>query len=288
MLIRFTLTVFLLCIGTISAVDLNQPLTLGELVDIALKNQPSTQQAWWNANRAAAAVGSAKSGYYPKLDLNTFVQHGREFKFVNGPDTNYTILGIDILLSMMLYDFGETSAAVKAAKMALVAANWQSDGAIQQVMVNVLENAYATLHAQEMLNAAIVSLEDSDRMLNLAIELNRAGLKPISDIYIANARSAQMKMEFTQQRYQLAIQKGKLATSLGMCPDIELQLAEIENPQRMPIQKTRALISLASQQRADLMAKQAELAAAIANQARIRSSSLQSSIYWEVGELIVT
>ena len=35
-----------------------RPLTMTELVDIALQNNPSTKQAWWNARRAAAALGA--------------------------------------------------------------------------------------------------------------------------------------------------------------------------------------------------------------------------------------
>lgn len=266
------LTVSLLLLGSLSAAELNQPLSLGELVNIALENQPSTRQAWWNAKRAAAAVGSAKSSYYPQFEFQTFATHGREFKYLNGPDTNYTIVGADLLLSMMLYDFGETSATVKAAKMALAAANWQSDGNIQEVMVDVLENAYAMLHAQEVMQAAVFSLEDAERMMTLAIELNRAGLTPISDVYIAKTSYAQMKMELTQHKTTLAIHNGKLATSLGIAPTTELKLASIENPQGLQKQNIDDLISLAGQQRADLMAKRARLAEAIANQEKLRGA----------------
>lgn len=272
MLTRLILTVLLLSMSPLAAADLDHPLSLGELVDTALQNHPSTRQAWWNANRAAAAVGSAKSGYYPNLDFQTFATHGREFKYLNGPDTNFTILGADVLLSMMLYDFGETSASVKAAKMALAAANWQSDWTIQKVMVDVLENAYTVLHAQEVVQADVFSLEDANRMLNLAIELNRGGLTPISDVYIAKAGYAQMKMEVADHKSQLAIQYGKLAASLGFSPDAELQLAPVEYPQQLHMQKTGELISLAYQQRADLMAKRAALAESMANQKKIRFS----------------
>lgn len=282
MLTRIILTVSILLMGSLAAADLNRPLSLGELIDIALSNQPSTRQAWWNANRAAALVGIAQSDYYPELKFQTFATHGRDFKFLNGPDTNYTILGADLLLSMMLYDFGETCAAVKSAKMALIAANWQTDWSIQQVMIDVLEKAYVMLHAQEVVQAAIFSLEDAGRMLNLAVELNHAGLKPVSDVYVAKAAYARMKMELTQQRADLAIQNGKLAASLGLSPDTFLQLipAEFPMPQRPALAespnpqlyKTSELICLANQQRADLMAKRAELAASIAKQEKVRSA----------------
>lgn len=264
--------VILLLVGSLTATEISHPLSLGEAVDMALQNQPSTRQAWWNAKRAAAAVGIAKSAYYPKLDLQTYVTHGREFKFIKGPDTTFTILGADVLLSMMLFDFGETAASIKEAKMALVAANWQTEWNIQKVMVDVMERSYALVHAQEVLQAAIFSLEDTERMLNLAIELNRGGLTPISDVYIAKAGYAEMKIKLNEAKTELAIQRGKLAVSLGLSPDTDLLLAPIEPPQAQELQQITGMISLAYQQRADLMAKQATLAQSIANEAKVKAS----------------
>lgn len=253
-------------------IDFEQPLALGELVDLALQNHPATREAWWNANRAAAALGSAKSSYYPKLDLETFVTHGREFKFLNGPNTNYTILGANVLLSMMLYDFGETSANVCAAKHALIAANWQSEGSIQKVMINVLENAYALIHAQEVLAATQFSLEDAERMMNQAMELNHSGITPISDVYIAKTRYAQLKMELSEKKSKVSIHRGKLAASLGMSADQDIQVAPVMPSPLLRTQKTDALITLANQQRADLMAKRASLEEALARESAVRSS----------------
>ncbi len=268
----FFATSFLLTASAMASLDLEHPLTITELVAIALENHPSTKQAWWNANRAAAALGNAKSDYYPSLALDTFINHGRDFKFINGPDTNYTIAGANLLLSMMLYDFGERSANVRAAKMSLLAANWQVDWNIQKVMVAVLENAYTMLHAQETLLAARISLEDAERLLNATIELNRAGLSPISDVYTARAAFAQMKMELTKQKSLRTIQNGKLAASLGISADVPLELVPVDQIQPPPKQQTNELISLAYRQRSDLMAKQAQLTESLAKQAKTRAS----------------
>lgn len=266
------LFIFLFISCSLFAVECDHPLSLSECVDIALQNRPSTRQAWWNANRAAAALGSAKSAYYPKLDLDAFATNGRDFKFLNGPDTNYTIVGADLILSMMLYDFGETRASVKGAKMALRAANWQTDWVVQKVMVEVLDNAYSVVHAQEGIAAARFSLEDAERMLNLAEELHKAGLTPVSDLYVARAGYARMKMDLKEQQAALAIQKGKLAVSLGMDSDCDIQLMPIEKPQKLQTEMIADLLRLARCQRADLLAKRAELSEALANETKIRSS----------------
>lgn len=249
--------------------DFSRPQSLVELIDIALKNNPETKQAWWNGRRAAAALGSAKSAYYPQIGMEGSLQNGKDFQFINGPDESYTIVSSGFTLSMILYDFGERSAGVEEAKMALIAADWQNNWAIQSVLIQVLENVYATLHAQETLDAALISVKDAEQLLSAAEELNRAGLSPITDAYTSRSTYAQMKMDAIEQKSQLVIQRAKLASVLGIDVDTPLQLAPITYIPSPEIEQTAALIQLARQQRADLMAKRAEVAASKANQKKV-------------------
>ena len=252
--------------------DLAHPLTLPELVELALENNPATRQSWWNARRAAAAVGSAKSVFYPQVDLDASITNGRTFKFINGPDTSYTIVGADLVLSMMLYDGGVRKAQLCSAKNALLAANWQSDWAIQKVIVRVLENAYALSHALDVLQAYILSLQDAEKLLSVSSELNRAGLSPISDVYAAQATLLQTKLETVQQRASVEIQKGKLLASLGLSAESSIELAPFDQLLTPPKQQVAALIELASHQRADLLAQQASSAAVFAEKKGVRAS----------------
>ncbi len=276
---NFTLVPLLLCLLLSLSSSIkgecplpDHPLALGELIDIALTNHPSTKQAWWNANRAAALLGSAKSAYYPNVALEGIVKNGRDFKFINGPDTNYTIIGADLILTMLLYDYGERLANVNAAKAALIAANWQSDWNIQKVMIKVLENAYATLHAEEVVRGTTISLEEANKILEYARALNTAGLSPVSDVYTSLATVAQMKIELSQQIALMDIQKGQLVHSLGLEPSNSIELASlapIEIPQLLPLKE---LISLGLQRRADLMAKQANVTESISYQKLARAA----------------
>lgn len=271
----FTTAVFVLFTNFLSATpDLNRPLTLSELVDIALENHPSTKQAWWNANRAAAALGASKSSYYPNISLGANATNGRDFKFINGPDTSYTILGADLFLDLLLYDFGTRSATVDMAKASLMAAHWQVDWNIQKVMVKVLENAYSTLNAQEVLVAGQSSLADAEKVLKAAKELNRTGLSPVTDVYTTQATLSQMKMDLAQQKASLDIQRGKLAASLGLSATTCLEVIAPSPVASQPMEQTEKLIELAYSQRADLMAKQSRLQETIYNQTRVRATYL--------------
>lgn len=265
MFTRLLFISFLLFTSILKANEqLDHPLTLPEIVNIALETHPETRQAWWQANRAAAALGEARSAYYPRIDFDTGITHGRDFKFLNGPDTNYTIYNADLLLSMLLYDFGERKATVNAARMALLAANWEANWTLQSVMANVLDRAYAMMLAQETLQATLMSMGDAEKMLSVSEGLNRAGLSPISDVYTSQSTVAQMKMDVAQQRALLDIQRGKLAASMGLSADTCLTLATVDCMPAPQKQNITDLIALAQQRRADLAARQARFAESMA------------------------
>lgn len=250
----------------------DKPLTLLELVDIALTTHPETKQAWLNANRAASVVGASKSLYYPRIDFHANATHGRDFKFINGPKTTYTIVDADLTLGLLLFDSGETREGVNAAKMGLLAAHWHWNWILQKVMIQVLENAYSVLHAQEVLCAAYTSETEAAKMLDVSQQLNRAGVSSISDVYTSQATLAQMRMEVVQQQALLDIQRGKLSASLGLTADIPIQLAPIQELPLIRKNQVSELIELAKFQRADLMAKQARAQESIAILNKTRAS----------------
>lgn len=264
---------FLLLQGTLkSETSLPSPLSLSEILEIALKNNPSTKQAWWSSQRAAQLVGIAKSDTYPKIDLEAGAQHGRTFKYINGPNTNYSNVNGDIVASLLLFDFGETKANILSTKIGLAAANWSTDAAIQKVMVQVFQNYYNLLYAQELLEAEKIAFEESEKLLKASQALNSAGLVSISDVYTSQATLAQMKMRYFQQEAVLSIQKAKLATSLGLSPTENLNIASVSLPEKIEKKEIPHLIAMAMEKRQDLLAKHARVAQSIALQKKVKAS----------------
>ena len=52
-------------------------LSLAEIVDIALSNNPDTRTTWLEARAAEAGVGSARATYFPELDVLAGVTRSR-------------------------------------------------------------------------------------------------------------------------------------------------------------------------------------------------------------------
>lgn len=252
--------------------DISHPLTLSEVLDIALANSPQTKKAWWNAQRAAAIVGSAKSEYFPQVDLEATYTHGKDFKFINGPDVSYTQLGADLSLSMLLFDFGVRDAKVDAAKAGLTAANWRNDFSIQKVILSALEHAHQVLHLEEALKYAQLSEQNARMLYELAKELNRVGLKSITDVYTSQTSLTKLEMAVIQKKSELKVSHAKLATSMGLDADTKIELAPITQVPSASNETLTALIEQAKKQRADLMQTHAELQEDLANEDKEQSS----------------
>jgi outer membrane protein len=249
------------------------PRTISELVDTALANNPETKKTWANAKIAAANVGVERSTYFPSLDLDLSATKGKEFKYINGPSTSYKELEADLTLSWLLFDFGERCARVASAKSALLAANWQADFTIQRVVLDVLENAYEVLHAQETLKANLLSLEDAEHMLGYAQELNHVGLAPVSDVYTSKGAYLQMQMQVAKQKAYLTSQKGALSTSLGLAFDEALEVAPILEFEKPKPEELKVLLEQSKQRHAEIREKQAQVEQATQNLESLKRSA---------------
>jgi outer membrane protein len=256
--------------------DMSRPLFISELLDIALQNNPETRTAWWNAQRASALTDLATSAYYPNVAFHADIIHGRDYKFINSDETNYTLADANVILNYLLYDFGERRATSDAAKAALCAANWQADFTLQRVLYNVVNNTYVYLNAQEQLMSRLQSLQDVRVTLDAAEDLYRVGLRSVNDVYTMRASISDMQMSIALQKAEVQIARGKLAASLGLNVDAPIAVAQLPDPQ--PDRAIRAgldcLISSAYQKRADLMAKRSELVQKSALREKTRTSYL--------------
>jgi outer membrane protein TolC len=253
--VLFFLPLFLFC--SLCA----EPLSLAELIDIALKNSPETKKVWANVKRAQANVGIAKSDEYPHFNAQGNLTHAREVKFPNGPNTVFTSYGGELNLNYLLFDFGETRAAVLATKEGLKAAKWGCDFAIQKIIAEVAADYYEYLNASELLESADSSLCDAGMIMDSADELCHAGLRAGNDFITAKAAVAEIRMNVARQKAAAAIAYGKLLTALGLPIDTQLQIQTRPEGMGNPLFKEgiSALIRLAEEQRGDLMAKQASL-----------------------------
>lgn len=252
------------------ALNSTAPLTLAELTDFALRNNPSTREAWQAAHAQAAAVGIANAGYYPKIDITVPLTRGKtSINSSSGVSSSsiQTRLSPSVTLGYVLFDFGARAAAKEAARYGLLAANLAHNRALQDVVLSVEQAYYQLLGARQVVVAGEEILKSVQLSVDVANARREAGLATIGDVYQAETLLAQSRLQLRKAQGDVSKFKGALCNAVGLPVNAKLELAPLET--KLPTQSVRATVddylSKAKTTRPDLGAAEAQARAAHAS-----------------------
>ena len=232
-------------------------LSLTELVDIGLRNSPSTRVAWAQARASAANWGISRSGYYPSLDATATGAAGKISPLQGGK--SYATLGAE--LSYLLLDFGERSAKAESARQALIAANWNHNQAIQDLLRDVPQSFYNYISSKAQVAATEKSLREAETTLKSTEERRKSGVSTISDVLKAKAAAADVRSQLAYNRGAVSINRGKLATTIGWPANTPFKV--VDDPIKLPLKdigkNVDGLVEEAKSNRPELAAAQAQV-----------------------------
>ena len=261
------------------------PLTLAQIVDIALTNNPSTREAWLNARAAQAALGSVASLYFPEVDLNASLTRSQTIA-QNSPSARQTTLAPSLSLSYLLFDFGGREAAVAQARQTLIAADYLHNQSIQDVVLRTEEAYYSYLQSKALLAAQVATLKERQTELDAANARHDTGVATIADVL--QAKTAFSQAELTRESIEGGLRtiEGALATTMGLPAATRFNIGEL--PLDIPSQRVSEhvddLISRAVAGRPDLAAARAEAEGARARVQAVRSQYMPSvSVFSNLG-----
>ncbi len=237
-------------------------LSLSQLVDIALANNPTTQIAWEDARAAAAAWAEARGLYYPQISGSGGYFYARDGGDATGGEAfqeQYADVGLT--LDYLLLDFGGREAEIDAARLALVNANWNQNDAIQNVLNEVAVNFYTYIGSKALVIADETNLEEAQTSLEAAELRLEAGVGTLPDVLQARAELAQVQLQLVEDRGNVEIFRGELATSVGWPSNTEFDVADPidELPLDALADNVNDLIDIAMENRPDLAAVQASV-----------------------------
>jgi outer membrane protein len=253
-------------------------LTLTDIVDIGLRNNPNTQMAWANAQAAAAAYGSSRGEWLPTVDgdvtatrLKTVASQGRTA-------VEQSVLTPSASLSYLLFDFGGRSGRVEGARQQLFAADFTHNAAIQDVVLQVQVAYFQYLATRSLLEAQRTTLEEAQANLQAADERRRVGVATIADVLQARTAASQAQLDLQTTEGNLQTTRGALALALGLPAnlpyDVDSTAAAVSVA---PIaDSVNALIASALRGRPDLAAARSQAEAARAAIGEARSNLLPS------------
>jgi TolC family type I secretion outer membrane protein len=239
------------------------PISLAQIIDVALANNPTTRTAWLEARAAEAALGSERAAYFPEVDVLASATHS----------SVSTTIAPSLALTYLLFDFGGRDAQVEQARQTLIAADFAHNAAIQNVVLRVQQAYYSLLDAKALLAAQDATIKERRANLDAAEARHNAGVATIADVLQARTALSQARLTYETIEGNLRTIEGTLATTMGLPATAQLDIGAL--PLDIPAQQVSddvgRLIAEAARQRPELGA-----ARAVAERARARVQEVRA------------
>lgn len=201
-------------------------MTLIDVLDMALANNPKVKEAWLNIDVSKYAYRAQASEYFP--DLTGQVSYSKT-------KSNYQddTLGTDrskgvvpsINLTYLLFDFGGRESNVINFKHKLEATKFETNDYVQNFMYSVIK-AYYNLFSSMANEKAAKEIENSSYEAYKSAKVRYdIGLAPLTDKLQAETSYMQKKLAREKAENEVKIYKAELNYLLNISPTTELKLS---------------------------------------------------------------
>jgi len=252
-------------------------LTLTDVVDLALLNNPATRASWSQARAAADVLGSVRGGYFPTIAGLVSASRTRSPATTVRPAGERTEYGPSVTLNYLVLDFGGRAGSVERARENLIATDLTYNATLQNTVLQA-ESAYFSYMATSALLAAERSaIAEAQANLTAAERRNTVGLATIADVLQARTALAQEQLNREAIEGNLQAVRGSLAVAMGLPANLPFDLEPLSAAQ-LPVRAIAltvdSVINEALRNRPDLAAARAQAAAAAATIRVARSAEL--------------
>lgn len=262
------------------SVDAAKVYGLADLIDLAESSNPTTRIAWNDARQAALGAGIAESAYLPKITATAVGAYdsggGRATALGSSFNNDGSGEGVisAVSLQWLLFDFGERTAVVDAAKQGSVISNIAFTAAHQQLIYAVSQAFYANAAAQARVKTAAQSLADAEAVQAAAEERFAHGVGTVIEVAQARQGAAQAKLAVVQADGGAEDAYLALIDAMGISPLTRIKIADVSGRTLSPAMATpvETVVSQALSRRPDVLSA---YAAAKASQDNVQAAQAE-------------
>lgn len=249
-----------------ATIDLSKPITLTDVAETSLCNNPQTNEIWASARAQAAQLGIAKSAYLPSVTDNVTSNLGY-LSPESGTRSNPTLnLSNSLVANYLLYDFGNRAATLENARQLLLSASASQSSTVQSVLLASTVAFYQVQANIAALDAAREVERASEESFKAAEARYKAGVATPADKLQAQTAYAQLTLARITNEGNLQTAYGSLANVMGLPANQKISLASsLVNAPENILENVNTLIEQAVVRRPDLIASEAQLKAAQAS-----------------------
>jgi len=156
-------------------------LGMPEIVDLALRNNPTTRLSWAQARASADAYGASRGQYFPTVAIDVGASKAQPLA-PSGVLNARTQYGPTLSLSYLVLDFGGRAGNVDVARQTAVAVDLAHNVAVQNTILGAEQALFDYQAARAQRDAERAAVEEATLSLNAAEERHRVGLATIADV----------------------------------------------------------------------------------------------------------
>ena len=253
----------------------SKEVSLIDLIKIGICNNPELNVEYMSLKRAEADLGSAKSEYFPSIDLTADV--GKNTSKLQGKgSTENSPYNINAGLSLLLYDFGGRSARIDSFQAYLAGAGFNYNSALQDLILSINTAYFKLLGAREDLKSAHANEAMYKKSYDEARRKYEVGMAALNDKLQTQTSYEQSKLKVIEMENAVKQYEGDLATILNLPPQTKFKLKLPPTDRDLTALGKRdtidKMIETASRERDEIKAQEMNVNAANASLRELRAS----------------
>ena len=225
MCLQFVVIVFVSAQEPSEEIDLSQPLTLEQCIQMGLEKATSIRNARLSLAIQELRLKNARAGYFPTISSAGRYDFNDRLDFGFEPE-NYD-LGVSGRYT--LWDNGQREASFAQAKESLKATTNRNEGIKQNLILQITQAYYDVLKDTELVKVSEEVLARSKENTAQTIALKEAGVLISADVATARVREANDELGLLNNQNSLQISQATLPRLMGLDPGLLIAVAVDES-----------------------------------------------------------
>ncbi len=204
-------------------------LTIRGAIDIALKNNTDLKLSASQVDLSQVNVSKAKANFYPNLVLNSSASISQE-KVLSGNSASGTFRSANAALSsnLNLFNGFADTASYERSKIELSANGEGLSRTKQTAVFDTISKFTLVLTDLELIKVQEENLDENRELLKKIEAFNKAGSRPVSDLYKQQADTMQSELDLLDARRNMEVDRLLLAQVIGLAPNTAFSVVSSE------------------------------------------------------------
>ncbi len=202
---------------SIASFAANQPLTVDNLIELALTNSPDINISRSNFQAAEQRTKYATGNYLPRLDA---IANGgaQGSKLKNESYDNTDVFSGTLSASQLLFDFGKTTGDIGAFSEEANASNATLHQVISNKIFNVKQDYFRLLRVRSLIRVNEENVDLNEKQLHRSKRYFEAGIRTKVDVTDAQVRLIEAQLDLQNVKYDLQLSHVALEKTVGIMP----------------------------------------------------------------------